>query len=52
MEERESLYSSGGENINGRAFNWVDKGSNRIMNLDPISIFRESRCIKFRGWWE
>ena len=30
----------------------VDKESKRIMNLDPISIFRESYCIKFGGWWE
>ena len=27
----------------------VDKKSKRIMNLDPISIFRESWCIKFGG---
>ena len=30
----------------------VDKGSKRIMNLDPILVFRESWCIKFGGWWE
>ena len=29
----------------------VDKGSKRIMNLDPILVFRESWCIKFGGWW-
>ena len=26
----------------------VDKGSKGIMNLDPISDFGESRCIKCR----
>ena len=26
-----------------------DKISKRIMNLDPISVFRESWCIKFGG---
>ena len=30
----------------------VDKWSKRIVNLDPISVFRESLCIKFGGWWE
>ena len=30
----------------------VNKESKRIMNLDPISVFRESWCIKFGGWWE
>ena len=48
----EGLYSSGKENMNARAINEVDKGSKRIMNLDPISVFRESWCIKFGGWWE
>ena len=30
----------------------VEKGSKRIMNLDPISVFRESQCIKFGSWCE
>ena len=30
----------------------VDKWSKRIMNLDPILVFRESWSIKFGGWWE
>ena len=47
-----ALYSNGEENMNARAINEVDKGSKRIMNLDPISVFRESWCIKFGGWWE
>ena len=29
----------------------VDKNSKRIMNLDPILVFRESWYIKFGGWW-
>ena len=27
----------------------IDKGSKRIINLDPTSIFRERWCIKFGG---
>ena len=30
----------------------VDKRSKRIMNLDPILVFREIWFIKFGRWWE
>ena len=30
----------------------VDKWLKRIINLDPILVFRESWSIKFGGWWE
>ena len=30
----------------------IDKWSKRIINLDPILVFRESLCIIFGGWWE
>ena len=46
------LYNSGGENMNGRHLMRVNKRSKRIMNLEPILVFRESWCIKFGGWWE
>ena len=36
MEERGGLYSSGGENMNGRSFN---EGWQRIMNLNLILAF-------------
>ena len=26
-----------------------DEGSKRIMNLNPISVYRENWCIKFEG---
>ena len=42
MEEMEGLYSSDEENMNGKALIRVDKLSKRIMNLDPILVFRES----------
>ena len=41
------LYSSGGENKNGRSFN---ESWQRIMNLDLILAFKEIGCIKFRNW--
>ena len=41
------LYSSGRENMNRRYLMKVDKGSKRIINLDPISNFGECWCIKF-----
>ena len=28
----------------------IDKGSKRIMNLDPISYFGENWCINRRDW--
>ena len=43
MEERGGLYSSGGENMNGRSFN---EGWQKIMNLDLILVFGEIWCIK------
>ena len=49
MKERESLYSSGGENMNGRPFN---EGWQKIMNLDLILAFREIWCIKWKDWWK
>ena len=30
----------------------VDKGSKRIVNLDSISNFGKSWCIKCRDWWD
>ena len=45
MKERESLYSSGGENMNGRPFN---EGWQRIMNLVLILALGEIRCIKWK----
>ena len=43
MKEMGGLYSSGGENMNGKPFNdsWQ-----RIMNLDLILTFEEIWCIK------
>ena len=38
MNERWGIYSSGGENMNGRPFN---EGWQRIMNLDLILVFGE-----------
>ena len=50
MKERGGgLYSSGGENMNGRPFN---EGWKRIMNLDLILAFKEIWCIKYEDWWE
>ena len=49
MKERGDLYSSGGENMNGRPFN---EGWKRIMNLDLILAFKEIWCIKYEDWWE
>ena len=43
MKEMRGLYSSGGENMNGRPFN---EGWQRIMNLDLILAFGEIWCIK------
>ena len=47
MKERggESLYSSGGENMNGRLFN---EGWQRIMNIDLILALGEIWCIKWK----
>ena len=42
-EWEEGIYSSGGENMNGRPFN---EGWQRIMNLDLILTFEEILCIK------
>ena len=42
MKEREGLYSSGGENMNGRPFN---EGWQRIMNLDPILTLEKSGAL-------
>ena len=36
------LCISGRENINGRHSMKVDKGREKIVNLDPISEFREN----------
>ena len=47
--ERESLYSSSGENMNIRLFN---ESWQRIMNLDLILAFGEIWCIKWKDWWE
>ena len=49
MKKMRGLYSSGGENMNGRPFN---KGWQRIMNLDLILALREILCIKWKDWWE
>ena len=49
---RGGLYNSSGKNMNEMSFNEVDKESKEIMNLDPISDFGASRCIKCRDWWE
>ena len=43
MKERGDLYSSGGENMNGRPFN---EGWQRIMNLILILALGEIWCIK------
>ena len=43
------LYSSGGENMNGKLFN---EGWQRIMNLDLILALGEIWCIKWKDWWE
>ena len=43
MKERGGLYSSGGENMNGRPFN---EGWQRIMNLVLILASGEIWCIK------
>ena len=48
MKEMGGLYSSGGENMNGRPFN---EGWQRIMNLDLILAFGEIWCIKCGDWW-
>ena len=47
MNERGGLYSSGGENMNGRPFN---EGSQRIMNLVLILALGEIWCIKWKDW--
>ena len=44
MKERGGLYSSRGENMNGRPFN---EGWQRIMNLDLILALGEIWCIKW-----
>ena len=49
MKERESLYSSGGGNMNGRPFN---EGWEKIMNLDLILVLGKIWCIKWKDWWE
>ena len=47
MEKMGGLYSSGGENMNGKSFN---KGQQRIMNLDLNIAFEEIGCIKCTDW--
>ena len=49
MKERGGLYSSGGENMNGRPFN---EGWQGIINLDLILALGEFCCIKWKDWWE
>ena len=49
MKERRGLYSSDGENMNGRPFN---EDWQRIMNLDLILALGEIWCIKWKDWWE
>ena len=49
MKEMRGLYSSGGENMNGRPFN---EGWKRIMNLDLILALGKIWCIKWKNWWE
>ena len=43
------LYSSGGENMNGRPFN---EGRQRITNPVLILALGEIWCIKWKDWWE
>ena len=43
------IYSSGGENMNGKPFN---ESWQRIMNLDLILVFGKILCIKCEDWWE
>ena len=47
MKERGGLYSSGGENMNGRPFN---EGWQRIMNLVLILALGEIWSIKWKDW--
>ena len=47
MKEREGLYSSGRENMNGRPFN---EGWQKIMNLVLILALGEIWCIKWKDW--
>ena len=49
MKEGESLYGSGGGNMNGRSFN---EGWQRIINLDLILALGKIWCIKWKDWWE
>ena len=49
MKEMGGLYSSGGENMNGRPLN---EGWQKIMNLDLILALGEIWCIKWKDWWE
>ena len=49
MKEKGGLYSSGGENMNGRPFN---ESWQRIMNLDLILAFGKIWYIKWKDWWE
>ena len=49
IKERRGLYSSDGENMNGRPFN---EGWQRIMNLVLILALGEIWCIKWKDWWE
>ena len=46
MKESGGLYSSGGENMNGRPFN----ESWQKMNLDLILAFGEILYIKYGDW--
>ena len=48
-EGKEGLYSSGGENMNGRPFN---EGRQRITNPVLILALGEIWCIKWKDWWE
>ena len=47
MKEWGGLYSSGGEDMNGRPFN---EGWQRIMNLVLILALGEIWCIKWKDW--
>ena len=48
-EGEEGLYSSGGENMNGKPFN---EGWQRITKLVFILALGEIWCIKWKDWWE
>ena len=49
MKERGGLYSSGGENMNGKSFN---ESWQRIMNLNLILALGKIWFIKWKDLWE